>query len=277
MSQPDFICIGAQKAGTTWLYEMLAQNPSIWLPPLKEVHYFDLRNAGDKAKEKRREHILKLAGRTERRGKGKGSEGEGKAEFLRRLAGDDLLTEEWYRAIFSHPDAKGRVSGEITPAYFALDEEDIVYFRALLPNTKVILIVREPHERNMSQVKMAAARSKRDTFSDDDWNTFLDKMVVRDRGNYARNLPLWQKHVPAEQLLILPFSEVRNNPVGLLRTIEGFIGAQPHEYQAAEEQVHKTKPVTVPQWVSDKVRELSAAQKDYLISTFGAEFYEKTR
>jgi hypothetical protein len=141
----------------------------------------------------------------------------------------------------------------------------------------VILIVREPHERNMSQVKMAAARSKRDTFSDNDWNTFLDKMVVRDRGNYARNLPLWQKHVPAEQLLILPFSEVRNNPVGLLRTIEGFIGAQPHEYQAAEEQVHKTKPVTVPQWVSDKVRELSAAQKDYLISTFGAEFYEKTR
>jgi hypothetical protein len=38
---PGFIGIGAQKAGTTWLYKMLAQNPSIWLPPFKEVHFFD--------------------------------------------------------------------------------------------------------------------------------------------------------------------------------------------------------------------------------------------
>src|SRR4051812_18116714 len=38
---PDFICIGAQKAGTGWLYEQLRAHPDFWMPPLKELHYFD--------------------------------------------------------------------------------------------------------------------------------------------------------------------------------------------------------------------------------------------
>ena len=39
---PDLLCIGAQKAGTTWLYENLARHPEIFVPPdVKEVHYFD--------------------------------------------------------------------------------------------------------------------------------------------------------------------------------------------------------------------------------------------
>src|SRR3977135_2203152 len=38
---PDFLCIGAQKAGTGWLYEQLREHPDFWMPPLKELHYFD--------------------------------------------------------------------------------------------------------------------------------------------------------------------------------------------------------------------------------------------
>ena len=38
---PDFICIGAQKAGTTWLYENLNGHPDVWMPPVKEFHYFN--------------------------------------------------------------------------------------------------------------------------------------------------------------------------------------------------------------------------------------------
>ena len=37
---PDFIGIGAQKAGTTWLHRNLQLHPQIWMPR-KEVHYFD--------------------------------------------------------------------------------------------------------------------------------------------------------------------------------------------------------------------------------------------
>src|SRR3954463_14128656 len=38
---PDFLCVGAQKAGTGWLYEQLRNHPDFWMPPVKELHYFD--------------------------------------------------------------------------------------------------------------------------------------------------------------------------------------------------------------------------------------------
>lgn len=39
---PDFLCIGAQKAGTTWLYEKLRTHPQVAFPGRKEVHFWDL-------------------------------------------------------------------------------------------------------------------------------------------------------------------------------------------------------------------------------------------
>lgn len=38
---PDFLCIGAQKSGTTWLQDCLIHHPEIFLPAEKEVHFFD--------------------------------------------------------------------------------------------------------------------------------------------------------------------------------------------------------------------------------------------
>lgn len=38
---PDFLGIGAQKAGTTWLYKMLSLHPDIGMPVEKELHFWD--------------------------------------------------------------------------------------------------------------------------------------------------------------------------------------------------------------------------------------------
>ena len=38
---PDFLGIGSQKSGTTWLHEQLRAHPGIFLPEEKEQHYFD--------------------------------------------------------------------------------------------------------------------------------------------------------------------------------------------------------------------------------------------
>ena len=38
---PHFLGIGAQRAGTTWLHSTLASHPEIWMPRIKEIHYFD--------------------------------------------------------------------------------------------------------------------------------------------------------------------------------------------------------------------------------------------
>jgi hypothetical protein len=38
---PEFLCIGAQKAGTTWLCENLRKHPEIFIPRPQSTHYFD--------------------------------------------------------------------------------------------------------------------------------------------------------------------------------------------------------------------------------------------
>ena len=38
---PNFLGIGAKKAGSTWLWANMIQHPEIFLPPNKEIHFFD--------------------------------------------------------------------------------------------------------------------------------------------------------------------------------------------------------------------------------------------
>jgi hypothetical protein len=40
-SLPAFICIGAQRTGTTWLYQCLKEHPEVYMPEKKELHFFN--------------------------------------------------------------------------------------------------------------------------------------------------------------------------------------------------------------------------------------------
>jgi hypothetical protein len=42
MSGPDFAIVGAPKTGTTALFLWLSEHPNLYLPPEKELHFFDL-------------------------------------------------------------------------------------------------------------------------------------------------------------------------------------------------------------------------------------------
>jgi len=41
-ASPNFIGVGSQRAGTTWLYNCLKEHPQIFLTKKKELHFFDL-------------------------------------------------------------------------------------------------------------------------------------------------------------------------------------------------------------------------------------------
>lgn len=41
LTLPDFLCIGSQRAGTTWLHECLREHPDLFLPEQKELHFFN--------------------------------------------------------------------------------------------------------------------------------------------------------------------------------------------------------------------------------------------
>lgn len=37
---PGIVCIGAQRAGTTWLFDCLSEHPEVFIPDCKEIHFF---------------------------------------------------------------------------------------------------------------------------------------------------------------------------------------------------------------------------------------------
>lgn len=41
----DFLVLGAQKCGTTWIHHVLSQHPGIFIPPAKELHFFNKASA----------------------------------------------------------------------------------------------------------------------------------------------------------------------------------------------------------------------------------------
>lgn len=38
---PNFLVIGARRAGTTWVHRNLSQHPQVFMPVQKEQHFFD--------------------------------------------------------------------------------------------------------------------------------------------------------------------------------------------------------------------------------------------
>jgi len=38
---PNFLFIGPDKSGSTWLYEVLKSNPEVYVPVIKDIYYFD--------------------------------------------------------------------------------------------------------------------------------------------------------------------------------------------------------------------------------------------
>lgn len=276
MNSPKFICIGAQKAGTTWLYEMLSQNPSVWLPPVKEVHYFDAMDADEDTKKKRRQKFTRMAEAFAKARIDKGSPGTDKAAFMTSLAQSDVLTEAWYRRIFSHPDAAGRISGDITPAYMVLEDATIREVKRVAPDAKIILLVRDPVGRALSQTRMAIARSETWPENDAAWEVLVKRVVRQKRGDYAGCVPRWISVFGENNVGLFAFGDIKTNPAELMGRIESFIGAEHHaNYTAIDEAIHTTKPQAIPDWVKTRFEEAFVGQKAYLAGLMGEDFVNR--
>src|SRR5437667_6538744 len=133
---PDFLCIGAHKAGSTWLYQQLDSHPDFWMPPVKELHYFDQlsraqRSAPPRCKDERDRLFL---------------------ERLKSLSVEPSMDLENYARLF---EPKGLLlSGDISPNYSTLSSKVVRRIVGYFPNLKVIFLARDPVERVCSHLSM---------------------------------------------------------------------------------------------------------------------------
>lgn len=276
MPAPDFLCIGAQKAGTTWLDRMLRQHPRVFLPPMKEVHFYDflyipehrgwIRTSFQKHVD--RQEQGKGIGRL-LKGREKGTDAF--AGYFARLAALPRRQDTWYEAVFDHPDAEGKRRGEITPAYSILPAEGIAHVRATNPAMRLLYIVRDPVDRALSHLRMAAARRGRPGIEliwlEDERPELLEAALARSA--YRENIARWEAVFPPEQMLYLPFARIRTAPEALLRQVEGFLGLAPHAYEGLADSVHKTAPVEVDPAVTALLEERLAGERAWLAARFG--------
>jgi Sulfotransferase domain len=111
---PSYVVVGAQKGGTSALYEYLVRHPLVGRSTNEEIQYFSLNYARGTAWY--RGHFPTVA----------------RAAFVRRRYGAELVTGESSPYYLFHPHALERI-------------------RDLLPDAKLIVVLRNPVDRAYSQ------------------------------------------------------------------------------------------------------------------------------
>ena len=214
---PDFICIGAQKAGTSWLYQQLEAHPDFWMPPVKELHYFNelsrvKRTDPPRCRDERDRWFL---------------------EELTSLRSKPYLDLEGYARLF---EAKGKlICGDITPAYSMLSDEIIQEISGRFPRLKVIFLARDPVERTWSQLSMGVRLRMIKPFDATDADEVI-RNVLRP-GVLLRSYPSkiaarWHRGVPSDLFRVYFFDDLKENPLEMRRQILSFLGGDPDKCDA---------------------------------------------
>lgn len=153
--------------------------------------------------------------------------------------------EAAYRALFT--PGNGQIAGEKSTEYFdVIDTVGIAQrMRALAPNVKLIVILRDPVKRALSAFDhvitsgvMAIPRDPVETlFSDTHAHGFVA------RGDYMAQIDAFASVFPPEQMLFLIFEEdIVANPAEALRKTQAFLGIDPLPAPAnAAEAVNKRR------------------------------------
>lgn len=262
----DFLCIGAQKAGTTWLVANLKSHPKVWTPPfIKELHYFDAVHLGYGKKG--------LLNSYRKRGARMIEKFPDRKEYFDRIVDPGFaFTDEWYRHIFSIA-GKRMKKGECSPLYCALDEVGVDHVKKLMPAVKLIYMVRDPFDRTMSSFRMSMDRAE--TNDGDAMVHVLDNELFIRRGDYRENIPRWESAFDPSQILYIPFGRIKTEPEVVLRNMERHIGLPAYgKYPKLDEPVHQTKKEgkKISDDIVEKIRRMAEPQYTYLAERFGEEF-----
>ncbi|MGH9919427.1 MAG: sulfotransferase domain-containing protein [Nitrososphaerales archaeon] len=191
---PEFLIIGAQKAGTTSLYEYLVDNPAIRPASQKELHYFTS-NWSNGAGWYRRQFPIRRR---------------------RTLSGE---ATPW---MLFHPLAPGRVSEVMGDCRFIVlvrnpvDRAYSHYWHERRRGTEVLKTFEE------------AIDAEPDRLRDPD-ERIQQQFSYLARGRYAEQLERWFDHFRRESFLVLDSADLFARPVETTARVETWFGVDPFE------------------------------------------------
>lgn len=224
---PHFLGIGAQKAASTWLYRCLRVHPRLWLPPIKELHYFTHRNedshSGIAGRLCGKDWVNRRLRRTMRPRLLSDLRSLDPARVrwdLRFFLG--VRNDTWYESLFRA--GSSRVTGEITPEYALMPTDEVGRVRSAFPHLKILYLMRDPIDRAWSNMRMLATLRGLPLQSEAVAFTLARDPMVAARGDYLGTLEAWGRHFPPDRIFIGFMEEVRHEPRALLTRIFDFLG-----------------------------------------------------
>jgi hypothetical protein len=205
MAPPDFLLIGAPKSGTTALHVALAGHPELCLSKVKEPKYF-------------------LTDGPPPTGGGPG-DSKTYAEYVWR--------QEDYERLWDHA-LPGQLRGESTTLYL-LDPEAHRRIHKTVPQAKLIAVLRDPVDRahsNWSHLRSAGLEPVADfplacmlgeRRAAEGWGPFWRYLEI---GRYGAQLQQLYSLFPPEQVLVLLYRDLREDPVRTLDQVCEFLGVE---------------------------------------------------
>ncbi|MFL5495516.1 MAG: sulfotransferase family protein [Gemmatimonadales bacterium] len=201
MTLPNFIVIGAAKAGTTVLYWHLAEHPAVFMSAVKETNYFAY----------------------------------GVDDTGRLLYGDPELHQfpvqslRDYERLFAGAGESAAI-GEASPIYLECPQA-AGRIRGALPDARLICVLRHPVERAYSDYQMYL-RSRgqrldpaRDLTAGAAWAR-PDSHWMR-IGRYHPQLARYFAAFPRERIHVFLFDDLRRDTLGTLQQVYRFLGVDP--------------------------------------------------
>jgi hypothetical protein len=186
---PSFVCIGAPKCATTWLFRCLSEHPEVFLPDFKEINFFTVCRWGDDY------------------------ESKGIGYYL------DLFTA-------AEPE---QIIGDFSPNLLQ-DPFAPERLQALLPDARLIVMMRNPIERSHSHYHYVRNRTHYHGHSllEILEDPSRDPAGFLSQGLYGRQLELWLAHFPMDQFLVIRTEEVHDTPEQVFRRTCEFIDVNPN-------------------------------------------------
>lgn len=181
----DFMCVGAAKAGTTWLCHNLRQHPRIFICADKELHYFN-------------QYL---------------------PENPQKINPNYQKSLTWYHQFFEAA-TPNQLTADFSTSYLKYPNcaKDLFTYN---PSLKIIMILREPIERVLSHYYFLIQRNiipKQDLTQ-----AIKTHPHILENSLYAKQLKNYQTFFPKEQIKILWYKEIKQTPQTLINEVTNFL------------------------------------------------------
>jgi len=253
---PDFICVGMPKAGTGWLFDQLQFHPDFWMSPLKGLHYLDRATPPMKNAIRKLERLKKESERP-RADRRLGDERD--RQFLEEavsLSGKPRDVRQ-YATLFRFK--RDLLSGDVTAPYAGLEEDVIAEVAAVLPNVKIVFLVRDPVSRAWSNVSMAhrGGRFDPDLLNEPQaFRSYFTNSIMYDFSFPTLIAERWARAAPKVQFRHFLFDDIEKRPEKARSDILTYLGADPDKESGQIPAGHNRKANDAKLTLTESIRDL---------------------